>query len=120
MRKILSLINTKNVLEKIARECNWLDKYNQLDPKIRELLESCLAISSKDRPLPNEILENDIYQSNIDLYTYKEPPPPNSLLLRCPLQHIYYWWQLAGGDVLTDLKTEGLIRNEAPVLMMPK
>lgn len=33
---------------------------------------------------------------------------------------LHFRWQLAGGDVLTDLKTEGLIRNEAPVLTMPK
>lgn len=92
MRKILSLINTKNVLEKIARECNWLDKYNELDPKIRELLESCLSISSKDRPLPEEILQNDIFQSNVELYSYKEPSAPELLILRCPLQHIYYWY----------------------------
>lgn len=92
MRKILSLINTKNVLEKIARECNWLDQYNSLNPILRELLESCLSISSKDRPLPEQILQHAIFQSNLQLYTYKDPPPPDSLLLRCPLQHIYYWY----------------------------
>lgn len=91
MRKILSLINTKNVLEKIARECNCLDKYNELDPDVRDLLESCLSISSKDRPLPDEILQHQIFQSNIDLYAYRNPPVPDSLLLQCPLQHIYYW-----------------------------
>lgn len=45
---------------------------------------------------------------------------PDALLLRCPLKQIYYWWQLAGGDVQTELKKEGLIRSEAPILLMPK
>lgn len=42
------------------------------------------------------------------------------LLLQCPLSHIYYWWQLAGGDVYAELKNEGLIRSEAPILTMPR
>lgn len=42
------------------------------------------------------------------------------LLLQCPLSHIYYWWQLAGGDVYSELKNEGLIRSEAPILIMPR
>lgn len=29
-------------------------------------------------------------------------------------------WQLAGGDVHSELKAVGLIRNEAPILTMPK
>ncbi len=41
-------------------------------------------------------------------------------LLQCPLSHIYYWWQLAGGDVNAELKNEGLIRSEAPILTMPR
>lgn len=120
MRRILSLINTKNVLEKIARECNWLDQYNSLNPQVRDLLESCLSISSKDRPLPDAILQHAVFQSDPQLYSYTKSSPPQLLLLRCPLKQIYYWWQLAGGDVLADLKTEGLIRNEAPILTMPK
>lgn len=120
MRKILSLINTKNVLEKISRECNWFDKYNALDPQVRDLLESCLSISPKDRPLPNEILQHVAFQANLEANLYVRPPAPLSPLLQCPLKQIYYWWQLAGGDVLADLKSEGLIRNEAPILTMPK
>lgn len=120
MRKILSLMNTKNVLEKIARECNWFDKYTDLDSSVRDLLESCLSISPKDRPLPHDILQHTAFQSSLASYLYTEPAPPESLLLCCPLKQIYYWWQLAGGDVLADLKAEGLIRNEAPILTMPK
>lgn len=113
-------MNTKNVLEKIARECNWFDKYNELDANIRDLLESCLSISPRDRPLPGKILKHTAFRENMDLYLYTKPEEPEALLLQCPLKQIYYWWQLAGGDVLADLKAEGLIRNEAPILTLPK
>lgn len=120
MRKILSLVNTKKVLEKIARECNLMDKYNELNPTFRNLLESCLSLSPKDRPYPQQILEHELFQENIDNYRYKKPEPNESLLLQCPLKQVYYWWQLAGGDVNSELKAVGLIRNEAPILALPK
>lgn len=120
MRKTLSLISTKNVLEKIARECNLIEKYNELNPTFRSLLESCLSISPKERPYPEEILQHQLFQENNENYHYKRPPPSKSLLLRCPLQQVYHWWQLAGGDVHSELKAIGLIRNEAPILSMPK
>lgn len=145
-RKTLSLVNTKNVLEKIARECNLMEKYNELNPTFRGLLESCLRISPKERPYPYQILEHELFQENIEHYQYKKPEPNESLLLQCPLKQVYYWlvlkkkflfhekiilyknflfmscfrWQLAGGDVHSELKAVGLIRNEAPILSMPK
>lgn len=120
MRKILSLCNTKNVLEKIAREHNLLPKYEQFDPLLKDLLESCLCISLKDRLLPEQILNHQLFQFDIESVVYKKNELPISLLLRCPLKHIYYLWQLAGGDVQSELKKEGLIRSEAPILLMPK
>lgn len=92
MRKILSLVNTKNVLEKIARECDLLDKYNELNPQLRELLEACLSISSRQRPYPADILKHKLFADNIDGYRYAKPAPNESLLLQCPLKQIYYWY----------------------------
>lgn len=120
MRKILSLINTKNVLEKIARECNHFEKYSRMNTTLRSLLELCLSISPKERPLPKQILENVLFTENLNEYRYKSTNIPESLLHRCPLKQIYYWWQLAGGDVHSELKAIGLIRNEAPILSIPK
>lgn len=120
MRKILSLINTKNVLEKIARECNSLEKYQSLDAPLRDLLESCLSISPKERPLPREILQSELFATDGERFAYKAAELPEAPLMRCPLRQIYYWWQLAGGDVHAELKAEGLIRNEAPILSLPK
>lgn len=120
MRKIISLCNTTNVLEKIARENNCLDLYETLDPAINRLLQKCLTITSVDRPSPEQILNNELFAIDIDSYAYTAHPLPASLLLRCPLKQIYYWWQLAGGDVQAELRQEGLIRSEAPILYLPK
>uniref|UniRef100_A0A1B0GKB9 TBC domain-containing protein kinase-like protein n=2 Tax=Lutzomyia longipalpis TaxID=7200 RepID=A0A1B0GKB9_LUTLO len=116
IRKILSLCNTKNVLEKIAREHKFYEKYQELQEPLRNLLESCLAISVKERPLPGEILQHEIFEN---IPALKAQEKPSNLLLRCPLKQIYYLWQLAGGDVQAELKKEGLIRTEAPILVMP-
>ncbi|XP_055709759.1 TBC domain-containing protein kinase-like protein [Phlebotomus papatasi] len=116
VRKVLSLCNTKNVLEKIAREHKFYDKYQELDETLIGLLESCLAISVKERVLPEEILKCAIFE---DIPGYREREKSSNLLLRCPLKQIYYLWQLAGGDVQSELKKEGLIRTEAPILLMP-
>lgn len=120
MRKIISLCNTTNVLEKIARENNCLSEYEAMDPTISQLLQSCLSIASADRPSPEQILSASIFQNDVGRYTYTPHPLPASLLLRCPVKQIYYWWQLAGGDVQAELKKEGLIRSEAPILHLPK
>ncbi|GAB0099395.1 TBC domain-containing protein kinase-like protein [Sergentomyia squamirostris] len=116
IRKILSLCNTKNVLEKIAREHKFHDKYLEMDGGIRDLLESCLSISVRERFLPGDVLNHEIFK---ELPPLEEKKKPSNLLLRCPLKQIYYLWQLAGGDVQAELKKEGLIRTEAPILLMP-
>lgn len=90
-RKILSLVNTKNVLERIARECNLIEKYNELNPTFRSLLESCLSISPKERPYPQQILQHELFQGNTENYQYKKPELNESLLLQCPLKQVYYW-----------------------------
>uniref|UniRef100_A0A336M852 CSON013370 protein n=1 Tax=Culicoides sonorensis TaxID=179676 RepID=A0A336M852_CULSO len=116
-RKILSLLSTNNVLEKIAREHERYDEYTRIDTNLKTLLESCLDLMSDKRPLPMEIIENEIFIEK-EKFEFKAETP-KSLLMRCPLSLVYYLWQLAGGDVLSDLKKEGLIKNEAPILLMP-
>uniref|UniRef100_A0A336N1J6 CSON008633 protein n=1 Tax=Culicoides sonorensis TaxID=179676 RepID=A0A336N1J6_CULSO len=116
-RKILSLLSTNNVLEKIAREHERYDEYTRIDSNLKTLLESCLDLMSDKRPLPNDIIENEIFIEK-EKFEFKAETP-KSLLMRCPLSLVYYLWQLAGGDVLSDLKKEGLIKNEAPILLMP-
>lgn len=91
MRKILSLINTKNVLEKIARECNAMDKYETLDPNLKTLLQACLSISPKDRPSPEDILQHKLFHGMKNDFDYKKVELSDSLLLHCPFKHVYHW-----------------------------
>lgn len=90
-----------------------------MDQPLRTLIESCLSISPHDRPTPGDLLESTLFTSDLDAVQFTQGPPPDALLLRCPLKHIYHWWQLAGGDVPGELKKAGLIRSEAPILKMP-
>lgn len=90
-----------------------------MDAPLRALIETCLSISPHDRPTPVELLESAYFKDHLDEVRFTKGPPADALLLRCPLKHIYHWWQLAGGDVLGELKKAGLIRSEAPILKMP-
>lgn len=95
MRKILSLINTKNVLEKIARECNAMNKYETMDPNLKALLEACLSISPKDRPSPEDILQHELFQEKKNDFDYKKVELSDSLLLHCPFKQVYHWSDVA-------------------------
>lgn len=119
-RKILSFCQSNNVFEKIAREHDKLEAYEQIDPEIRSLVEQCLAIKPSERPLPGDLLNHSIFTRNLDLYVVTPREKSPILLLRMPLEQIYYWFQLAGGDVQAELKKEGLIRSEAPILAIPQ
>ncbi|XP_055913652.1 TBC domain-containing protein kinase-like protein [Eupeodes corollae] len=119
-RKILSFCKTNSVFEKISREHNCYDKYLALDKDIRLLVEKCLSVTVGNRPLPDDLVKDNIFKSNLELCSVKIPEKPKLLLLRCPLDQIYYLWQLAGGDVQSELKSEGLIRSEAPILGLPR
>ncbi|XP_075156009.1 TBC domain-containing protein kinase-like protein [Haematobia irritans] len=119
-RKILSFCQSSNILEKIAREHNKLDAFQLLDEGIRNLLEQCLVVNPSERPLPSEILSHPLFTENLDLYLVTPKEKSDILVLRMPLDQIYYWWQLAGGDVQAELKKEGLIRSEAPILAIPQ
>lgn len=118
IRKVLTLLSVDNVLEKIAREHDRFKEYSEMEPKLRNFLENCLSVRPSKRPLPKEILQQDLFSGDVNL-KYHIPKKELSLLHRVSLDQIYYWWQLAGGDVMADLKKEGVIKNEAPILSIP-
>ncbi|XP_037938047.1 TBC domain-containing protein kinase-like protein [Teleopsis dalmanni] len=119
-RKILSFCQSNSVFEKISREHDCLELYQQLDVHLREAVDSCLCLQPAGRPLPEILVTHTLFQKNLSKYCYTVPEKPKLCLLRCPLEQIYYFWQLAGGDVQAELKKEGLIRSEAPILAIPQ
>lgn len=123
VRKILSYCSGDgSILEKIAREHNCLESYNNLDEDFRSLLESCLTISSRNRPTAKEILNAGVfqkYQDSVGFVAVKKSVIEMSPIERLELRQVYYLWQLTGGDVQAELKNKGLIRSEAPVLIIP-
>ncbi|KAH8420474.1 hypothetical protein KR009_010798 [Drosophila setifemur] len=144
IRKILAFGRSNGVLEKIAREHQCYELYAKMDKDVRQLLERCLSVLPKKRPLPRELLQHPVFEAVIQqLKKEKDQKEKDQkekdqkekdqkeeeqkqarlrvpLLLRCPLSQIYHLWQLAGGDVQVELKKEGLIRSEAPILGLPQ
>ncbi|KAH8265988.1 hypothetical protein KR038_002713 [Drosophila bunnanda] len=131
IRKILAFGRTNGVLEKIAREHQCYERLATMDKDLRQLLESCLQVLPKRRPLPQQLLMQPLFESvaaeltkERELQQKAHQPQDGQehvpLLLRCPLSQIYHLWQLAGGDVQAELKKEGLIRSEAPILGLPQ
>lgn len=121
MRKILSLCSVDNVLEKLARENEFLEAYQSMDEDLRDLLGNCLSISPRNRFSPKDVLQHRIFVTKteeVDKFIFK-PHKEKHPLFRCPPKQIYYWWQLAGGDICAEFKDAGIIRNEAPVLFLP-
>lgn len=119
MRKILSFQGSVNILEKVACEVDRLTEYKNLPTDIRNLLEKCLTVDLKDRLLPEDIVDHDVFLKDLDFHHYTKPPKSKENLLNIPLDQIYYLWMLAGGDVFAELKKERLIRCEPPILLTP-
>ena len=36
-----------------------------------------------------------------------------------PIKEVYYFWTLAGGDVFSELKKNGLMKSKPPALSLP-
>lgn len=124
VRKVLSYCNNGgSVLEKIAKEHNVMEKLNELDKELKDLLDSCLSISPTNRPTSSDILQHEIFMKYYSVIEFVKQPKPSiekSPLEKLNLKQVYYLWQLCGGDVLCELKREGLIRSEAPILTVPR
>ncbi|XP_048481022.1 TBC domain-containing protein kinase-like protein [Plutella xylostella] len=115
LRRILTLVHSNNAPERIAREHDCYDKYMKIPENLRNIIEKCLKMMPSERATPSELVEEF---SQVPCTEVLEAPPPRGLA-GCRLQFVYHWWQLAGGDVLAELKTQGLVKNSPPILSMP-
>lgn len=92
--------------------------FQDLPLDIKNLIEDCLTINPNDRPSASELLQRDIFNA------FKKEEPKEQVLIKklkdIGLIELYHWYQLAGGDVYTELKKQGLIRSSPPILSLPK
>ncbi|KAJ8921997.1 hypothetical protein NQ315_008635 [Exocentrus adspersus] len=120
IRKILSLLQcTTSIFERIAREHNCYETYLELPKELRNVIDSCLSVYPKDRPTCDELLTNTLFNDY-----FKKTQPVEERRYFEPFEiftisELYHWWQLAGGDVLQELKKQGLIRSSPPILSLP-
>ncbi|XP_069678323.1 TBC domain-containing protein kinase-like protein [Periplaneta americana] len=137
MRKVLSLLHIKvSVLERLVREHGCWEQCQELPPEIRDFISKCLSVSPCERPSPQQLLEHELfkdlkkdevaaeemqYQIFPGFHSRRKPVSKSVKhpLLERSLQELYYLWHLAGGDVQTELKKQGLIRSKAPILSIP-
>lgn len=121
IRKILSLTHCTDVVMRLAREMGCLTFYQSLPNELKDFLSKCLCIDINKRMCPKELCDHKIFS----LYKYS-----NALTNKCSsckhplrqmkLDQVYYLWKLAGGDVEWALKKKGLLKNESPVLLLPR
>ena len=89
LRKIISLGDCKDgaaVLEKLAREHNCLPRLNEMEPRLLELIQTCLTPHSADRPTPHQLLASSIFDNvaERDKLLMKYAPPAFPVMhLRC-------------------------------------
>lgn len=124
LRKVLSLIYCDNILSRFARETNSLQIYLEMNSDLKSFLEMCLHVDPRKRSMPEELLRHKLFDglsetpssTILDLEVIENGNHP---LSSWQLDELYYLWQLAGGDVHTELKRNGLIKNKPPILSMP-
>ncbi|KAF7277775.1 hypothetical protein GWI33_009196 [Rhynchophorus ferrugineus] len=117
IRKILSLLQVNtSIFEKIAREHNCYEVYLNLPADLKELIELCLNIYPSKRLSCEELLDKLYFNEFRDIQEQKKMWEPFEVF---SIQELYYWWQLAGGDVFQELKKQGLIRSSPPILSLP-
>uniref|UniRef100_A0A1Y1JXH6 Protein kinase domain-containing protein n=2 Tax=Photinus pyralis TaxID=7054 RepID=A0A1Y1JXH6_PHOPY len=120
IRKVLSLVQgNTSIFERIAREHNCYEKYLSVPDDLKQVIEDCLNIMPCDRPTVDTVLKNELFAH------FKTVNQTNRSKICEPfeqftIEELYHWWQLAGGDVLLELKKQGLIRSSPPILSLPQ
>ncbi|XP_041973151.1 TBC domain-containing protein kinase-like protein [Aricia agestis] len=115
LRRILTLVHAGNPAERIAREHDCLEAYKNLPENIKNLIEKCLKIYPNERATFSELVEDLTQMNSQEMVEVKRPRG----LMGCKIQYLYHLWQLAGGDIQAELKKNGLIKNNPPILSMP-
>ncbi|XP_075234514.1 TBC domain-containing protein kinase-like protein isoform X2 [Lycorma delicatula] len=129
LRKVLSLLHCDgNVFERLARETDKIDVYQNMNDITKDFINNCLRVNPKYRPVASELVKHAIFLENFEnVGDDNLPTTPDrqmqlwkqNMLSERPLPELYSLWWLAGGDVHSELKKQGLIRSKPPILSLP-
>uniref|UniRef100_T1J4P7 TBC domain-containing protein kinase-like protein n=1 Tax=Strigamia maritima TaxID=126957 RepID=T1J4P7_STRMM len=130
-------------LEKIAKKFNVYEKLHLIDENLRSLIEKCLQVSPKKRLSPEKCLKLEIFSSlhqsglvergkmhrsfisidfqfkNLNFPIEMDPLNENEHLEQRSIDEIYYLWRLAGGDLESELKKEGIVKMMPSICSLP-
>ncbi|XP_022916046.2 TBC domain-containing protein kinase-like protein [Onthophagus taurus] len=120
IKKVLSLAqSTSSVFERIAREHNAFNEYQNTPLELKQIINECLNIFPSERPSTKELLQKEIFNdlNNKIIPQKSKVCKPYEIFT---LKEFYHWWQLTGGDVFLELKKRGLLRSGPPILSLPR
>lgn len=95
---------------------------------VKDLINTCLQVNPRFRPTAEVLLKHSVFAETFEDTVAEEAPstPERQMLLwkrnllsERPLSELYFLWWLAGGDVHSELKKQGLIRSKPPILSLP-
>ncbi|XP_045476153.1 TBC domain-containing protein kinase-like protein [Harmonia axyridis] len=119
IRKVLSFYQCgTSIFEKIAREHNCYEMYQNLPDDMKNIIEKCLQINPQDRPTCEDFLALEIFEEFKNVKV-ENPSKVCEPFQPFTLRELFHWWKLAGGDVFLELKKQGLIRSTPPILSLP-
>ena len=141
VRKVVSLGECESgagVLERVAREHGCVGRVATVPQPLLDLIHLCLA-PAPERPSPEQLLTGSGLFPEVTPAHYQfvpsrfptsalrcgslawpPPPPPDNKLELLSVRELYYLWELAGGDVKTELRRHGLMVTTPPVLSLPR
>ncbi|XP_073990547.1 TBC domain-containing protein kinase-like protein isoform X3 [Rhodnius prolixus] len=123
IRKIFELIKKPgSFFREMAKDASREDIFSKLPQDIVNFVDKALQVDPRNRPLAKDLLKDDIFylirqevaQSKIDNRQMCEQRLDQQSILE-----LYHYWQLAGGDVISELKKDGLMRSRLPILNLP-
>lgn len=120
IRKILSLTHCTDVVMRLAREMGRLTLYQSLPNELKDFLSKCICMDITKRMNPKELCDHKIFSLHKYSITLSKCYSCKHPLRQMKLDQVYYLWKLAGGDVEYALKKKGLLRNESPILLLPR
>lgn len=135
---LLKLDTGQSVLSSLIRDHDAIQKLQVLPSNLKLLIEACLTVIPNDRPGASDLLSHSVFKEhNLDessrallmpdvflttelrckhLEIKKNPKTITDHLAELPLREVYYLWQLAGGDVETELKRQELIKAKPSIV----